>query len=68
MKLSPQSTAGASGELFLPCPKYIVQSQWPNGRKVLGYFAVAHLPPRPIGCSRLHGSGEPGHRAGRDAH
>jgi hypothetical protein len=38
MKLSPQSTAGGSGELFPPCPKYIVQSQWPNGRKVLGYF------------------------------
>ena len=42
MKLSPQSTAGGSGELFPPCPKYIVQSQWPNGRKVLGYFRKLH--------------------------
>ena len=27
MKLSPQGTAGASGELFPPWPNYIVQSQ-----------------------------------------
>ena len=27
MKLSPQGTAGASGELFPPVPNYIVQSQ-----------------------------------------
>ena len=37
----------------------------PMGGKCFDISQVAHLPPRPIGCSR-HGSGEPGHRAGRD--
>ena len=73
MKLSPLSRAGASGELFPLCPKYIVQSKCQRGRKLFGNFMLfafsgwisTNSKSGSIGrfsCSRLHGSGKLGHR------